>query len=228
MALAKPNRSPSDSHADQLTGVDAPLPDAGRLQHRDTPDKSWPDSPHRAVESGLASQADTGWPSFSDRLASAGGSAVTPRQGQGEAFGRIPLAVVQSGAFAQLKPAAKAVLFVLYAHGRGSALKCWPSVTTIALEARLSDRSVQRALKELELIGLKIDVGGGRGRTNSYSLAGITPQRVTQLSRNPDTARTKPRQRRHPEQRRTERNRGRRRLRLGPWGLRRRRPQIPE
>lgn len=49
-------------------------------------------------------------------------------------------------------------------HGR-----CWPSIEGIAERARVTPRSVQRIMRELEARGfVEIDQGGGRGNTNHY------------------------------------------------------------
>ena len=55
-----------------------------------------------------------------------------------------------------------------FADDEGTA---WPSITTLAAKARMSERNIQYALKELEQSGeLTIQAGGGRSNTNLYKV----------------------------------------------------------
>lgn len=49
--------------------------------------------------------------------------------------------------------------------------ECWPSVSTVAKKARLTNRGVQKIMDRLISYGFLIkDVGGGRGKSNRYIL----------------------------------------------------------
>lgn len=52
----------------------------------------------------------------------------------------------------------------------------WPSVDTLAAKAKVSERTVQRSIRSLRLLG-EVDVveGGGRNRTNIYTVK-MTPR----------------------------------------------------
>ena len=73
-------------------------------------------------------------------------------------------------------PSALAVAFVLlYRHLNGRTGRCDPSAATLACEAGLTIRGVEKAIAELRKSGWwRIDQGCGRGHTNSY-----TPQLET-------------------------------------------------
>lgn len=63
------------------------------------------------------------------------------------------------------------VLIAIANHAKSDGTGAWPSVRLIAKEARLSRRDVQYCLRDLESIGeLETRKGGGRGRSNLYSL----------------------------------------------------------
>jgi hypothetical protein len=60
---------------------------------------------------------------------------------------------------------------------------CWPSIATLALKSRMSERNVQRLLRELELSGeIKTYTGGfleGKRRANTYHVLPQGRQNVT-------------------------------------------------
>jgi len=88
----------------------------------------------------------------------------------GESWGRFPFWLVNSGVWAALKPADRAVFGVIAAHtGRDWASR--PSLTRIADLAGLKRGTVCVAIQRLEAGGI-IDVerGGGRGNANTYRL----------------------------------------------------------
>jgi hypothetical protein len=60
------------------------------------------------------------------------------------------------------------VLLVLADHAHGDGRCSWPSVKTIAHEARMSERGVRYALRELEAAGRIIREGYSRFQTASY------------------------------------------------------------
>lgn len=67
------------------------------------------------------------------------------------------------------------VLLALADHAHPDGTHAYPSVAAIAKMARLSERAVQYALRQLENFG-EITItreGGGRGRTTEYRLAGM-------------------------------------------------------
>ena len=56
-------------------------------------------------------------------------------------------------------------------HADRNGRNAWPSMETIALEARLSEREARYAIAELKELGeLEVIYGGGRGRPNTYQL----------------------------------------------------------
>lgn len=65
--------------------------------------------------------------------------------------------------------AARLVLIALANHADATGW-CWPSMATIAREARMSEDTARRAVRALELAGgLEVHLGGGR-RSNRYRL----------------------------------------------------------
>lgn len=66
---------------------------------------------------------------------------------------------------------ARCVLIAIANHAKADGTGAWPSMFTIAQEARLSEREVQYAIGELKKLGeLGVKLGGGRGRPNLYHL----------------------------------------------------------
>ena len=74
---------------------------------------------------------------------------------------------------------AKLVLISIANHAKADGTDAWPSISTLAREAGLSDRQVQRAIKELVEIGeLSIVFNGGPKGTNLYSLPKMSPRHI--------------------------------------------------
>ena len=70
-----------------------------------------------------------------------------------------------------LTPFQKLTLLVLAEHADDAGANAWPAVATIAAEAELSDRTVQRSLGELIQRGIvSAKRGGGRSNTTVYTL----------------------------------------------------------
>ena len=66
---------------------------------------------------------------------------------------------------------ARHVLLSIANHAKSDGSGAWPSVQTIARESRLSEREVQYAFKELEVLGeLERRMGAGKNGTTIYSL----------------------------------------------------------
>jgi hypothetical protein len=64
-------------------------------------------------------------------------------------------------------------------------MTCWPSVATLAADASLSDRSVQRTLGKLVALGVIAgDRRGGRGLSTTFTLIMDRPETVTPASPN--------------------------------------------
>ncbi|PHS21753.1 MAG: hypothetical protein COA84_15170 [Robiginitomaculum sp.] len=63
---------------------------------------------------------------------------------------------------------------------------CWPAINTIAKKARMTTRSAQRNIRDLEAAGwLTIQTGGGRKGSNKYIInpdARVTPDKKTPLT----------------------------------------------
>lgn len=75
-----------------------------------------------------------------------------------------------------LTPFQKLTLMVLAEHADDQGRNSWPSVATIGNEAELSERTVQRSLRELVIRQVIVaDTGGGRSRTTRYSVL-MTPR----------------------------------------------------
>lgn len=65
----------------------------------------------------------------------------------------------------------KAVLMHLANMARDNTNRCWPSITRLAADACLSERTTQEALRKLQQSGLiMISRGGGRCRTSVYAV----------------------------------------------------------
>lgn len=90
-----------------------------------------------------------------------------------EQFGRIPAALITSGRLAE-SGADRTELLILVgiaAHINGETGKCWPSMETLAKCAGVQPRTARRAVRRLEGRGIiNIDPGGGRWKTNTYSI----------------------------------------------------------
>jgi len=88
----------------------------------------------------------------------------------GDSWGRFPFGLVASGAWAELKPADRAVYGVLAAHTGRDWASC-PSLTRIADLAGLKRGTVCVAIRRLEAGGIiQVERGGGRGNPNAYRL----------------------------------------------------------
>ncbi len=68
------------------------------------------------------------------------------------------------------RPPAKAVLMALAHHANEHTGQCWPDVDRLMQFTALSRRSVQGALRELEVAGVLKTLIGGRGRASLYTL----------------------------------------------------------
>ena len=79
--------------------------------------------------------------------------------------------------FAGVSPAARLVLAALADHADQRKLTCFPAVETLARETRLSRRTVQTALRQLEVAGA-ILTERSRGRTSSLYRLMIPPNRA--------------------------------------------------
>lgn len=63
------------------------------------------------------------------------------------------------------------VLLMIANHARSDGTGAWPSIATIAKEARLSETQTHRCIKKLKRSGeLSVEVGAGPKGTNLYSL----------------------------------------------------------
>lgn len=71
------------------------------------------------------------------------------------------------------------VLLVLADHAHEDGRCSWPSIKTIAHEARMSERGVQYALRELEESGRIIRDGWSRFRTTSWRIIMEEPPPTT-------------------------------------------------
>jgi Helix-turn-helix domain len=75
------------------------------------------------------------------------------------------------------------VLLVIANHAQSDGTGAWPSVETIAREARITARHVARILPKLKDSGeLAIEEGSGPHGTNLYSLPGLLPSTHDNLS----------------------------------------------
>ena len=64
------------------------------------------------------------------------------------------------------------VLLMIANHARSDGTGAWPSIGTLARESRVSERTVHRAIKELEISGeLKVTYKQGPNGTNYYDIA---------------------------------------------------------
>lgn len=86
-------------------------------------------------------------------------------------FGKVPYAMIASGAMQFLNRNDLAVYLVLAAHSDGRTWEARPSVNRIAFLAGVHVRSVPRIMRRLEEYGLiEIQRRGGRGICNVYTL----------------------------------------------------------
>jgi hypothetical protein len=77
----------------------------------------------------------------------------------------------------------KLLLFVLADYHRTDMDSAWPSVKTLAADALMSDRTVQRCLAKLEAKGIIcIGRGTGRGATNTYNFPQLKGATTTPFS----------------------------------------------
>lgn len=66
------------------------------------------------------------------------------------------------------------VLFMVANHAKSDGTGAWPSLSTLAREARMTERQVRRCLRILEKSGeLTTRMGKGPHGTNLYSLPGV-------------------------------------------------------
>lgn len=77
-------------------------------------------------------------------------------------------------------PGSLRVLLSLFSHASAKG-QCFPSVARIAKEAFMTERSVQRSLRELEELGI-IQTQQNSGRVSHYQLAQVSPQPPTPTS----------------------------------------------
>ena len=124
------------------------------------------------------------------------------------AFGKIPAAVVDAGCLRNLTQAEALTYIMLCRHCDGEDWTCWPSVPLMASQTGLAARSIHRALRSLEGLGLisATERGGGRGRAAVYRVNPDPPvthserETLTDCALNGDTRRAKPGPRGHPQQ----------------------------
>ena len=91
-------------------------------------------------------------------------------------FGRMPFAIVASGALAKLTPAEIRTYALLCGHA-GRSWSCYPGNKRLATLSGLTVRGVIKALKGLRAKGLIVRVvaGGGAGHRSVYELATVPP-----------------------------------------------------
>lgn len=73
---------------------------------------------------------------------------------------------------------------------------CWPSIERIALKARISQRQVQRIIKQLESLGIVTINRGGRGAKSTnqfrFSIKGDTVSPIPETRVTPEALRVTP------------------------------------
>lgn len=75
---------------------------------------------------------------------------------------------------APIDTTAKTVAWALATRMNGAG-ECWPSKAQIAADTGLGKRTVDRAMRRLELAGfVEVRRGGGRGHSNRYGIKGVT------------------------------------------------------
>ena len=88
------------------------------------------------------------------------------------AFGKIPLAVIATGAIAKLNRSCLLVYLAIAAHINGKSWEATPAIETLVRCTGLHKRSVQRAILKLQDFALiTTECGGGRHLRNTYLLA---------------------------------------------------------
>ncbi len=88
-----------------------------------------------------------------------------------EQFGRLPYGVVEAGGLAGLSRNELAAYAVIVAHAGGDDWSAHPSIDRIAKLGGMSTRTVTRVVGRLAEKGLiRITLGGGRGRANTYAV----------------------------------------------------------
>jgi len=93
--------------------------------------------------------------------------------------------------WSEAKLGARLVLLSIAYHADRAGDNAWPSVATIAREARMSARQVQRALGTLERLGeLEVRRGAGPNGTNLYRIPGVSQPGLPLI--NPDLAAARP------------------------------------
>ena len=87
-------------------------------------------------------------------------------------FGRVPYEIIDTGWLARLKLASDLrVYLVLAAHVNARTWTAYPSIERIARLTDVSEKTVRRSLGRLCVAGfIRIKKGGGRGRSNQYTL----------------------------------------------------------
>ena len=78
--------------------------------------------------------------------------------------------MIETGLWAALSPAARAVLGALWDYHRKYPDACRPSRSTLAIKAGVSQPTVTRALNELEAVGIVKAIPSPGPRTNTYRL----------------------------------------------------------
>lgn len=77
--------------------------------------------------------------------------------------------------FSRSRLASRLVLLSIANHADREGRNAFPSVSTIAFEARVSERQVHRCLQDLTTIGeLKVEIAASRYGTNLYTMIGMT------------------------------------------------------
>jgi len=140
----------------------------------------------RAVESALAvdisATADTASPVSSVTNPDSGGGmtgAATAAGGTTKAVGRAALLMMPG-----LRPAARRIGARLIEHHNLNSGRCDPSVAGMARQEGLSERSVRRALAQLEAAGLIGRHVHGSGRRNAYRIDWAALQRGAAAAEN--------------------------------------------
>ncbi len=85
----------------------------------------------------------------------------------GRPWFRIPSWIVSDGTLAELGLAVNKVLHALAYHANSKTNEAWPGVSTMSLETGLSERTVRRALRQLEEAGIILRVRRGGGRLSA-------------------------------------------------------------
>ena len=87
-------------------------------------------------------------------------------------FGKVPFSVIAGGAIRRMRSADAKVYLAIAAHLNGADWSAAPSIARIADLTGIAERTVRRSIANLREEGLlSVATGGGRSRTNRYSLA---------------------------------------------------------